>query len=109
MVCGCKHGYNKNKNTMSYSEYEKALTEIVERAEQARFARGEFRPFGFYNPDGDGVEFFMSQEDYYAENINTYLTLYFSKETNKIMGFWIGNIAKILKHVTAEEHEIFDL
>jgi hypothetical protein len=58
-----------------------------------------FRPFVFYNKAGDCIEFYVSQNDYYAERIDDYLTLFLDMETDEIVGFMVKNIKQILNKI----------
>lgn len=55
-----------------------------------------FQPFTFHNTDGDCIEFFVSSEDYFAERIDDYLTLYLDIDTEQIVGFVVKNVKRIL-------------
>src|SRR6185295_6811656 len=58
---------------------------------------GEFRPFVTYDPDGDCIEFFMSNEDYLGRRIDSVLTLYVSRSDQRIpVGFLIKGAKKML-------------
>ena len=59
-----------------------------------------FEPFAFHNTDGDCIEFFVSQDDYFSERIDDYLTLYLDMDTEQIVGFVIKNIKRILDRLS---------
>ena len=80
---------------MTDKEYADAVFEITAQVQ------GEFKPFVFPNEDGDCVEFFVSQKEYYAKRIDDYLTLYLEEETGEIAGFVVKNITRILDNVSA--------
>jgi hypothetical protein len=58
-----------------------------------------FHPFVFYNKAGDCIEFYVSQNDYYAERIDDYLTLFLDMDTDEIVGFMVKNIKQILNKI----------
>jgi ABC-type amino acid transport substrate-binding protein len=62
-----------------------------------------FKPFAFHNTDGDCVEFFVTQDDYFAERIDDYLTLYLDMDTEQIVGFVIKNIKRILERLSKQK------
>lgn len=61
-----------------------------------------FEPFAFYNTDGDCIEFFVSQDDYFAERIDDYLTLYLDMDTEQIVGFVVKNVKRILDRLSRQ-------
>jgi hypothetical protein len=81
---------------MTDQEYENAVLEIAEQVQ------GEFTPFAFPNDDGDCVEFFVSPKEYYSKRVDEYLTLYLEEGTNKIAGFVVKNISRILERVATQ-------
>ena len=78
-------------------EYAVAVRELASSAE------GEFMPFALLNEDGDCVEFFVSQKDFYSRRVDAYLSLYFEEGTDEIAGFVIKNITQILSRVVAQK------
>jgi hypothetical protein len=62
-----------------------------------------FEPYVFNNTDGDCIEFFVSQDNYYGEWIDTYLTVYRSQETDEIVGFVISNVKRILDRLSEQK------
>ncbi len=62
-----------------------------------------FEPFVFHNTAGDCIEFFVSQEDYFAERIDDYLTLYLDMDTEEIVGFVIKNVKRILDRLASNK------
>jgi len=81
--------------TLTDQEYIDAVRELVSQAE-------EFAPFALLNEDGDCVEFFVSQKNYYSKRVDHYLTLYLEEGTNELAGFVIKHITQILKRVIAQ-------
>ncbi|MGL4941967.1 MAG: hypothetical protein ACRC46_02110 [Thermoguttaceae bacterium] len=63
----------------------------------------EFQPFAFHNTDGDCIEFFVSPEDYFAERIDDYLTLYLDLDTEQVVGFVVKNVKRILADLACKK------
>jgi hypothetical protein len=72
---------------MSMQDFEAFIESIPAR-------EGPFKPFVYYDPDGDCVEVFESDENYYGKSIGPHLTVYISEETGKIIGAMIGGLFK---------------
>lgn len=51
-----------------------------------------FAPTSIYDPDGDCIEFIAKSDDFYAERIDDLVTVYYSRETNEIIGSLIKGI-----------------
>ena len=62
-----------------------------------------FKPFAFHNTDGDCIEFFVSPDDYFAERIDDYLTLYLDMDTEQIVGFVVKNVKRIMDRLSASK------
>ena len=60
-----------------------------------------FRPFTFYNEDGDCVESFFKMDSYYAKRIDDYITLYLSDETDEVIGFVLKNVKELVNNLPA--------
>ena len=86
-----------NMTVMTDTEYIDAVQELVTQVQD------EFLPFALPNEDGDCIEFFVSQKDYYAKRIDDYLTLYLEEGTDVIAGFVIKNITRILQRVSTQQ------
>src|SRR5205823_2572162 len=56
-----------------------------------------FEPTTYYDPDGDCIEFIAAPDSYYAERIDTLLTVYRSQETHEIIGSLIKGVSKFLR------------
>lgn len=82
---------------MTDTEYTDAVKELITQTQ------GDFSPFVLPNEEGDCIEFFVSQKDYYAKRIDDYLTLYLEEETDEVAGFVIKNITRILKRVATHQ------
>ena len=62
-----------------------------------------FRPFAFYNPDGDCVEFFAKDEKYYGERVDDYVTVYRATDTDEIIGSVIKNIRSLCNELASTQ------
>jgi len=62
------------------------------------------KEFFYYDKKNELFEYFENRECFYAEWINYFLTLYYSQENNKIIGFSITWLEQLLKR--AENQKI---
>src|SRR5436190_23109222 len=80
-------------------------------AELARSA-GPPQPTAVYDADGDCIEFLSSPEPFYAERVDELVTVYYSQETNEIIGSLIKGASKfcndILKRLPGFRLEVID-
>ena len=53
----------------------------------------EFKPVATYDKDGDCVEFLITSENFYAERVDSLVTVYYSRETNEIVGSLIKGVS----------------
>lgn len=54
-------------------------------------------PHADYIPDGDCVEFFISNESYYAERVDDLLTVYYGQESGTVSGAMLKSIHRFVK------------
>lgn len=73
---------------MSEIDFDAALSEVAD---------APFRPIARYDRDGDCMEFFYKREPFYAVRKDALLTVYYSRETNEIIGSLIKRVESILK------------
>ena len=52
-----------------------------------------------YDPDGDCIQFLISNESYYAKRIDCLTTIYYGQESNEIVGSLIKGVRKFLHQV----------
>lgn len=64
--------------------------------------REPFKPTVFYNQYGDCLEFVASNEPYYAERVDSLVTVHRSIETNEIVGSVIKGIKTRVKAILEE-------
>lgn len=62
-------------------------------------AAHRFAALAHYDADGDCIEFIISPESFYAERIDTLVTVYRSQDTNEIVGSLIKGVRKFLQQV----------
>ncbi len=53
-----------------------------------------FQPTATYDPDGDCIEFLTSPDPFYAERIDDLVTVYYSQETNEVIGSLIKGVSE---------------
>jgi hypothetical protein len=82
------------------------MTDIHEFLETLSVSTEPFRPFVFHNIDGDCLEFYVSQNNFYGKYIDNYLSILLDMDTDEIVGFIIDNIKYIANKVIAENGEI---
>ena len=46
-----------------------------------------FEPTAIYDPDGDCIEFLAKPDPFYAERVDDLVTVYYSQETNEVIGW----------------------
>jgi hypothetical protein len=52
-----------------------------------------------YDPDGDCIEFLVSDESFYAKRIDALTTIYYGQESNGVVGALITGVRKFLAQV----------
>jgi hypothetical protein len=57
----------------------------------------KFSPSAYYDPDGDCIEFLASPENFYAERVDSLVTVYHSQETDEIIGSLLKGIRPLCK------------
>ena len=75
---------------LSNEEYASEVDKIASSA-------GQFKPGAHYDPDGDCIEFLIEPHDFYAERIDDLITVYYSRETNEIIGSLIKGVSVFCK------------
>ena len=71
----------------SNEEFAKRMMLLAQPAER-------FRPTATYDPDGDCVEFLASPDPFYAERVDDLVTVYYSQETNEVIGSLVKGVSK---------------
>jgi hypothetical protein len=90
---------------MSDSDFAKRMMLLARPAEQ-------FEPTATCDPDGDCIEFLAKPDPFYAECVDDLVTVYYSQETNEIIGSLIkgaaGFCSKVLETMPGFRIEIKD-
>jgi hypothetical protein len=60
---------------------------------------GPFRPRATYDPDGDCIEFVAKPDSFYAERIDDLVTVYYSHETNEVIGALIKGVKRFAQTI----------
>src|SRR3990170_325063 len=60
---------------------------------------GQFRPTATYDPDGDCIEFLAKPDPFYAERVDDLVTVYYSQETNEVIGSFIKGVSRFCERV----------
>ena len=56
-----------------------------------------FGPTATYDPDGDCIEFLVKPDPFYGERVDDLVTVYYSQETNEIIGSLIKGVHGFLR------------
>ena len=56
-------------------------------------------PTTIYDPDGDCIEFLAAPDPFYAQRVDDLLTVYYSQETQDIIGSQIKGVARICREM----------
>ena len=91
--------------TISNTEFAERMLAMADPAEL-------FEPTATYDPDGDCIEFFFKPDNFYAERIDDLVTVYYSQESNEIVGSLIKGVSvfcqKVLEKIPGFKIEIHD-
>ena len=63
----------------------------------AGLGRSRFTPKPWYNSAGDFVEFHFNDQEYHAERIDSFLTIYRSFESKEVVGFKLVSVKAIVQ------------
>jgi len=58
-----------------------------------------FRPTATYDPDGDCIEFLVKPDPFYAERVDELVTVYFSQDTNEVIGSLIKGVSGFCRRI----------
>lgn len=67
-----------------------------------------FRARATYDPDGDCIEFLAKPDAFYAERVDDLVTVYYSQETEEVVGSLIKGVSNLLRDVPLLEIVITD-
>jgi len=89
----------------SNADFARRMTLLARPAEQ-------FQPTATYDPDGDCIEFLAKPDAFYAERVDDLITVYYSQETDEVIGSLIKGVSKfchdILERMPGFKIEIQD-
>ena len=80
---------------LSASEFAEHMTRIAEAA-------ATFKPTATYDEDGDCIEFLARPDAFYAERVDDLVTVYYSQETNEVVGSLIKGVSNFRKTVNED-------
>jgi hypothetical protein len=69
--------------------------DFAERMARLARSRDQFRPTATYDPDGDCIEFLAKPDSFHAERIDDLVTVYYSQETDEVIGALIKGVSKL--------------
>ncbi|MCH8966360.1 MAG: hypothetical protein IID43_01660 [Planctomycetes bacterium] len=67
-----------------------------------------FEPCACYDPDGDGIEFQLSNEPFRGERLDRWVTVYRSEKTDDIVGGLVKDVGKLTREFPGLDIEIHD-
>jgi hypothetical protein len=70
--------------------------------DQIEEAAEPFKPTVTYDPDGDCIEFLASDESFWAERIDSLVTVYYGQHSREIVGSLIKGVSKFIQEVLAK-------
>ncbi len=74
---------------MDSDEFAKFVLDKAEKMRAAGEAPGPW-PMAHHDPDGRQVEVILEEGDYYAQWLDSRVTLYKQRETDKVIGFCVS-------------------
>lgn len=84
---------NKETKPLTNEEFAKAVQKIVGLVKPDK----NFKPQAYYNQDGDLIEVYWENVDYYGEWLNHGLTLYKAQDDNRVIGCEINWIESLIE------------
>lgn len=79
----------------SNADFAKRMMLLARPAEQ-------FEPRATYDPDGDCIEFLAKPDPFYGERVDDLVTVYYSQDTNEVIGSMIKGVSKFCADVLAK-------
>jgi hypothetical protein len=77
---------------MSNSDFAKRMILLARSAEK-------FVPTATYDRDGDCIEFLAKPDSFYAERVDDLVTVYYSHETNEVVGSLIKGVRRFCESI----------
>jgi hypothetical protein len=68
----------------------------------------DFAPFSVYDHDGDCIEFIAKPDAYFAERVDGIVTVYYSEESNEMIGAQIKGIKSLMRQSPGLSIEVHD-
>jgi hypothetical protein len=62
----------------------------------------QFKPTATYDRDGDCIEFLAKPDSFYAERIDDLVTVYYSQETDEVIGSLIKGVSKFCRDLEGQ-------
>lgn len=88
------------------------INELTEALLSETRAQGKFSPFAHYDPDGDCIEFMVSQEPYKAVRLDKWVTAYVSRgngsQEGELVGSLIKNVHQLIREFPGLDIDIHD-
>ncbi len=81
---------------------------FIEECLQDCSPREAFSPVAFYNKDGDCIEFFASDEQYFAERVDHNLTVFYGESSGELVGSMIKGISSLVKEMPNIQIDVYD-
>ena len=75
-------------------------SEFAERMMLLAQTAEEFVPTATYDRDGDCIEFLAKPDPFYAERVDDLVTVYYSQETNEVIGSLIKGVSGFCQRIT---------
>lgn len=75
-------------------------TEFAKRMMLYARPASSFEPAATYDPDGDCIEFLVKPDPFYAERVDDLVTVYYSQETNEVIGSLIKGVTGFCKRIS---------
>ena len=88
-----KNRRNHKSSVVSNEEFGKRMRLLAKPA-------GRFRPTAAYDSDGDCIEFLAKPDPFYAERVDSLVTVYYSQETDEIIGSLIKGVSRFYREFT---------
>ncbi len=79
-------------SAMSSAEFAEHMLKLAEKAPP-------FEPSATFDPDGDCIEFIAKPDSFYGERIDDLVTVYYSHETDEIVGSLIKSVSRFYRDV----------
>lgn len=61
-----------------------------------------YTPTATYDPDGDCIEFLAKPDSFYAERIDDLVTVYYSQETDEVIGSLIKGVSSFCRELACK-------